>query len=411
MKKILIGLVAAMCCFALAAPAMAQVKISGMITLDAYFDDTSAEMRNGGVLSNVVNFDRNDRQQTHINLPQALNRFDVQWTSEDKKVHGRIQLRYGAPTAWNVIGGNAPAQQFDPEFAYIDYHWTPGWYTRFGRQEQTFAIMAPSQSLGQAQAHIVGAGWGNVHGGTARDGIKNFFKFSDMVRLEFELIDPSNSTAEAIAGFPGAGGFVVVEENSVIPRIDLALNIKVANFVIEPSVTWLRQEYDGVASGSEDSMDIWGAALGVAAGFGPFTARGEVTYGQNLGNANYVGGNGAAIGYFDAAGDLQIEDTEVLAAWIDLGFNFGPAAIHGIVGYEKWETDAAGIVIAGQGERERERWMYGVNLPIKMTKNFTIKPEVMFYKDDDGASVGRTDAVTADFGDELIAGVQFQLVF
>ncbi|PKN66330.1 MAG: hypothetical protein CVU57_06580 [Deltaproteobacteria bacterium HGW-Deltaproteobacteria-15] len=410
MKKILIGLVAAMCCFALAAPAMAQVKISGMITLDAFFQDVDGERQFGGVPSNTVNFDRNDRQQTNINLPQALNRFDVQWTSEDKKVHGRIQLRYGAPTG----GGPGTVQGFDPEFAYIDYHWTPGWYTRFGRQEQTFAIMAPSQSLGQSAAHIVGAGWGNVHGGTARDGIKNFFKFSDMVRLEVELIDPSNNTAEAVAFFPadpGVGGFQVVEENSVIPRIDLALNIKIANFVIEPSVTWLTQEYDGVAPGSEDTVDIWGAALGVAAGFGPVTVRGEVTYGENLGNANYVGGNGAAIGYIDANGDLQIEDTEVLAAWIDLGFNFGPAEIHGIVGYQQWETDAVGIVIPGQGERERERWMYGVNLPIKMTKNFTIKPEVMFYKDDNKAQIGRIDDVTADFGDELIAGVQFQLVF
>lgn len=374
MKKLLIGAVAALCCFVLAAPAFAQVKISGMITFDAFVQDVEAERNQGGVLSNVNNFNREDRTQTNLNLPQALNRFDVQWTSEDKKVHGRIQLRYGAPTG----GGPGTVQAFDPEFAYIDYHWSPMWYTRFGRSEQTFSIMAPSQSLGQSAAHIVGAGWGNVHGGTARDSIKNYFKFSDMVRMEVALIDPSNNTNELFGVVPNAGGFNVVEENSVIPRIDVALNIKVANFVIEPSVTWLRQEYEGVAAGSEDEVDIWGVALGVAAGFGPFKISGEVTYGQNLGNANYVGGVGAFNGYVDAAGNVQVEDTDVLAAWIDMAFNFGPAEIHGIVGYQKWETDAAGIVVAGQGERERERWMYGINLPIKMTKNFTIKPEIMF---------------------------------
>jgi len=409
MKKLFFVLVAAMCCFALTAPAMAQVKISGMITLDAFVQDIEAERNAGGLASNVANFAREDRTQTNINLPQALNRFDVQWTSEDKKVHGRIQLRYGA----NTGAGPGTIQAFDPEFAYIDYHWTPMWYTRFGRQEQTFAIMAPSQSLGQSAAHIVLAGWGNVHGGTARDGIKNFFKFSDMVRLEVELIDPSNNTNELFGVVPVAVGVGnVVEENSVIPRIDVALNIKVANFVIEPSVTWLTQEYEMVRSGSEDTVDIWGAALGVAAGFGPLSVRGEITYGENLGNANYVGGNGTFVGVaVNAAGDVQVEDTEVMAAWIDLGFNFGPAEIHGIVGWEKWETDAAGLVVAGQGERERERWAYGINMPIKITKNFTIKPEVFFYDDDNSARTGTINGVTTDFGDEMIAGVQFQLVF
>lgn len=416
MKKLLIGLVAAMCCFALAAPAMAQVKISGMITFDAYYFDQDAERTNNILQGGTQG--RDDRQTTNFELPQFGNRIDVQWTSEDKKVHGRIQLRFGAATATGFSGpgvnatfpqGTRPRYDMDPEFAYIDYHWTPNWYSRFGRQEQTFAIMAPSQTLGQAQGHIVGVGWGNIHGGTARDGIKNYFKFSDMVRLEVELIDPSNETAEAITGFtvaPGGNG-AQIQEESTIPRIDAALNIKIANFVIEPSVTYLQQKYKGLAAGEEDSIDIWGGAVGVSAGFGPFKIAGEAVYGQNLGNANYVGGNGTAIGFLQN-GNNHIEDTDVFAAWIDLGFDFGPLEIHGIVGYETWQTDE---VTGIRGENDRERWMYGVNVPIKMTKNFTIKPEVVYYKDDDSAKTGRVDNLTTDFGSEIVAGVQFQLVF
>jgi hypothetical protein len=403
MKKLLIGFVAAMCCFAMAAPAVAQVKLSGMITLDALVYDQDKERAVAAGVPVATPTTREDRTRTGIDLPQALNRFDAQWTSEDKKVHGRLQFRGGTGTA----GGFGRVDTFAIEYAYIDYHWTPNWYSRFGRSEQTFSIMAPSQTLGQAQAHIVGAGWGNVHGGTARDSIKNYFKFTDMVRLEIALIDPDNddAAAEAIPGGTARAG-AAIEENSVIPRIDAALNIKIANFVIEPSVTWLTQEYEGLAAGEEDTLDIWGAAVGISAGFGPFKMAGEVTYGENLGVGNYVGANGAPFGFANAAGNRQVEDTEEIAAWIDLGFNFGPAEIHGIIGYQQWEND--GSPLLANDSNDRERWMYGVNLPIKMTKNFTIKPEIFFYDDDDGATVA---GVATDFGSEWIAGLQFQLVF
>jgi hypothetical protein len=407
MKKLMMGVAAAICCLIMAAPVMAQVKIDGMITTDFFVFDEDAERYNP--LRQNATQGHEGRTTTNINLPQALNRFGVSWTSDDKKVHGRIQLRYGSPTG---VRGFGLQQAFDPEYAYIDYYWTPNFWTRFGRVEQTFAIMAPSQSLGQSMGHIVGASWGNVHGGTARDGIKGYFKFNDNVRLEIEMIDPDTDGGEAVAGGtvkPGGNGAAILEEN-VLPRLDMALNLKFGNFVIEPSFTYLKQKYEMLAAGEEDTVDIWGLALGMSAGFGPFKISGELTYGQNLGDGNYVGATGAtALRYRNTANNSVIEDTDCWAAWIDMGFNFGPFEIHGIVGTFQYDNDGNPTNVAAT-EIDREKWMYGLNFPIKVTKNFTIKPEIMYYQDDYAMKDG-TSALTIDQGSELVAGIQFQLVF
>lgn len=121
--------------------------------------------------------------------------------------------------------------------------------------------------------------------------IKALVKFTDQVRLEFQLLDPDNDCPgtngcapehviprEAVNG-PGGNS----PEENTIPRIDVSVNIKVANFVIEPAVTWLRQEFDQVAAGNDDSFDIFGLAVGAKAGFGPLTLSNAVHYGENLG--------------------------------------------------------------------------------------------------------------------------------
>ena len=96
--------------------------------------------------------------------------------------------------------------------------------------------------------------------------------------------------------------------------------------------------------------------------------------------------------------------------WIDLGLKVGPATIHAVYGYQ--EMDA--FCWNGpnfEGEIEYERQMYGISVPIAVAKTFIIRPEVFFY------DWGEIDIPTwggindIPLGDEIIGGIQFQIVF
>ncbi|MBN1104495.1 MAG: hypothetical protein JXL84_13840, partial [Deltaproteobacteria bacterium] len=250
MKKLFIGVVAAVCCFALAAPAFAEVKVGGMIGVDIWYLDRASEKVQNGFekVPNVVNT-REDMTRTEITLPQAWNRITLNYTSDDKKVGGYIQLRHGdgTGTGHNPFNINDSTQVL--ESAWIDYHFNKATYLRIGRQTQAFAIYTPNQVMGQGEGHIVGVGFGNVHGGSGRDAIRLYHTFNENVRMELQALSPDNEDASN-ALFPAkAGGVVTV--NNVVPRFDLAIPIKIGNFRIEPSATWLQMEMDEVAPGSD----------------------------------------------------------------------------------------------------------------------------------------------------------------
>lgn len=456
MKKLLLGLVAAMCCLAMAAPVLADIKVGGMITSDLYYWERSKERFQALTPGATTLFE--DLSLVRFAMPQAWNRLWVDYKSDDKKLAGYIQLRTGGAKAYaGTNTGNAATatgfneNNFTWEYAWIDWHFNPNFYLRVGRQTQTFAIYTPDQNMGHVDGHIIGSGFGNIHGGTSRDGIRAYIKFSDMVRMEVQLLDPNSEpgatdeltgfranavgaltalyatpafglTAAQAAARAAAEGAALQEENT-IPRVDISLPIKIANFSIEPSVTWLRQEFNIpstlVGLGGDDKVDIWAAALGAKAGFGPFTISGEVTYGQNLGWGNYVGAQGFAVPSInvDASNNIQIEDAKTLAAWIELEFNFGPFAIQGIVGRDRTKVDE--IPGIADSATENTTWMYGLNFPIKVAKNFTVTPNIFLYDYDDGGDVTAVNLATGgiartrdiDRGTELMVGVQFNLTF
>jgi hypothetical protein len=324
-------------------------------------------------------------------------------------IGGFIELRGGGPRATNNAIWN---------YGWIDWRFNPNVYLRIGRQTQAFAIMAPQVNLGfyaDGGAHLVGLGTGNIHGGSARDSVRLYWKFNDMVRMELQAMDPdSDPTGASVVTVqnPVAPGVTVtaVEENA-IPRFDLALPITVGNFVIEPSFTWSQQKFDGVEATDDDSFDALAACVGIKAGFGPVVLGGEFTYGKNLGGANYVGSaNWTPTAYdSDADADLdKIEDTTGYAWWFHLGFKLGPATIYGIVGNNN--TDNDGSPVAGDAaEFDISSWMYGVSVPISVAKGFSIRPEFMYYDYDSSAQVAGVSGV--DRGNEWLLGLQFNLAF
>jgi hypothetical protein len=264
-------------------------------------------------------------------------------------------------------------------------------------------------------------GYGNLHASNG-DMLKAYVKFNDMIRMEFAIQDPDTDDAEAPANFPNADatGATNREEND-IPRLDIAFPITIGNFTIEPSATYLTQDYDQVAPGYEDSIDIWGVAVGAKAGFGPVTISAEITYGHNLGNGNYTGaghaGSAAAIPAraraVDANGDgiaNEIEDSDVWMGWIQFDFNFGPATLKLAWGIEDVQND--GGIIVGD-EVDTTRMGYALALPINVAKGFTITPTVIYFDRDDSAHDGtvRAGNPDVDYGDQLLVGVQFNLKF
>jgi hypothetical protein len=414
MKKLFIIALAGLVCLAFTSPAMAKLEFSGLFQLDVYYNDISGEAARGGVAQGAVNR-HNGTDVVDIDLANTGNRLYWKYTSDDKKLISYWQLRplrEDDGTAENIL-----------ELGWVQWELSPMFKLRFGKSEQAFAIMSPSITVARdGAAPIVGIGYCNIHGGTAREQVKAYIYPAENIRIEIAAIQPDTDNGE-IALFPnaengGAGGEAVAEENT-IPRFDLAVNFKVANFTIEPSVTYLNQEYDQVRAGDDDEVEIWGAALGVSAGFGPLSIKAEVAFGENLGNGNYVGGSvtgsgfGGAVGYADNTGAQRVEDTENLGYWIDLGFKFGPASLHLIYGALEVENDGdpsvsgANEAAAGR-EFDVKNQVWAVNLPISVAKGWTIKPEIAYMDNDDDAVV---NGVNTDYGDRFSVGVGFILKF
>jgi hypothetical protein len=402
MKKFFLIALAGLVCLAFTAPAMAKLEFSGLFQLDVYYDDISGEAVRGGVAQGALQR-HNGTSVTEIDLAGTGNRLYWKYTSDDKKLISYWQYR-------PVIDAL--------ELAWVQWELSPMFKLRFGASEQVWAINAPSITVARdGVSPIVGLGYCNLHGGSAREQVRAMIYPTENVRIEIAAIRPDNDNGE-IALFPnaenaGVGGEAVAEENT-IPRFDLAVNFKVANFTIEPSVTYLNQEYDQVRAGDDDDITIWGAALGVIAGYGPFSIKGEIAFGENLGNGNYVGGTaavsgfGGAVGYADATGARRVEDTDVLTYFVDAAFKFGPASLHLIYGAMQVENNGDPSIAGDAGEFDQTTQVFSVNLPISVAKGWTIKPEITFLDNDDSARVA---GVNVDYGDAVSVGVGFILKF
>lgn len=439
MKKVFIGIVAAVFCVALTAPAFAEVKVEGSIQSDFYYFSMSKERVISGAggaaggntstgLAKNATTNQDDWSTTRINMPQPSNRLTVRYTGEDKVVNGYMQLRAGGvrANAAQASFGNAGVNSesaFSWEYAWIDWHINPSLYFRFGRQDQVFAnAYAPGQVLGWNDQHIIGLGFGNITA-QSRDAIRAFIKFNNNVRMEIEILDPNN---ESLVSGANNGELVIpaqagtnaanAREGSTMPRFDISLPMQFGNFKLEPGFTWLEQKWDQVFPGSDDSYTVWGLTLGGSAAFGPFSIMGEFTYGNNLGpNGSHWGTvHGQAVVYNPTGTNANvraIEDGETIAWFLQLQFDFGPAAVQGIIGMNSGSNDGSPAV-RDAAEWDITQWMYGINVPIKVTKTFTITPSLFYYDFDSSSTVGSvSNTFDVDRGSEWVFGATFNLAF
>ena len=422
MKKFFIVAIVALVCLGLTMPAVAKVKVGGRIVQDIlYYSANDSRVRSsqtfagGGVPAFPVVAANPDSSFSSVDfrLPFPLNRLNVAYSNDDNTIRGFIELRGG--TGVDNMDAKAATSVFVWNYAWIDWVLSPNDYLRFGRQTQSFSIRAPSQFMGFNRGHIVGQQFGNLNGGSSRDGARWFHKFNDTVDLVIGLYDPRTDGAEPIKLFSPAvigGATATVLEENVLPRLDVAVPLNFGSFKVWPSFTYLQQKFDQAAPGTEDTIDVWGISVAAQFATGPLTFDAEITVGENLGVPSYAGAAIALPVGWNAnasagAGNDSINDAKVTSWWLDVGWKVGPATIHGIVGAlgMKREDDPT----AAGSNADITRWMYGISVPIAIAKGFTIRPELMGYDLDTGATIGNTTEV--DFGKEYLVGVQFQLVF
>jgi hypothetical protein len=437
MKKLLFIGVAVMC-LAMAAPAMAKVTVGGMIATDMYYWDKSAEANTpNGRVQNAAQT-RDDFSEFTINMPQSNNRLLVRYANDEGNLTGYLQLRAGD------LGHSSGGVAIDFKYAYIDYKLNDMVHFRIGRQDQAFATYTPGAAgFAWDDGFSLLANFGNFQV-TDGDSVKAYIKFNDNVRMEVQFEGPrapsyngytdstTTATVSNVAGVVTAvaattdvnrtNPAIPITQQNHIPRVDIALPISIANFSIEPAVTWQKVSYENKIQ--DDSYDVWGISLGVKAGFGPVTISAEGVYGQNLGDGNYSGGGNAGgdfaatarakarVRSIDTNGDgfANFEDTDIWAGWIQFAFNFGPATLQMAFGMENVQNDGAPAV---NDDIDVTRYGYALSVPIKVTKEFTIMPAIIYLDrgDSEKDGVNNVNNLTVDYGDQLAVGVQFLLTF
>lgn len=431
MKKLFVGILAAVCCLAFTVPVMAEVTLGGMVVQELTYLDRSAERQvAGGLRTDVPTTNYYDGfSDFNFALPVPYNRLNAKYVSDDKKIDAFIELRGGGLMSAVVspdAGAPGNTTGFEWNYAYISWRPVTNWLLRFGKQTTTFSPYVPDQIMGSHVGTTLGVGFGNVNHTTARSGIKSVYKFTDMVSWEFSTWDNHLVTPNA-----GIGGLALRGDTNIIafqnaayapawetsiPRFDMSLPITVGSFRIEPSFTWSKVEYDQVRAGDDDNFDIWGLSLGGRAAFGPFTATAEITWGENLGAGSYRGGEQSRpMVYATTTGSQAIEDSETLAWFISLNFKLTDTiSISGYYGWQKNECDGSPAALDA-AEYDNQRWMLGMRLPIKISKAFTIAPEITYYDFDSSANNNSTyttnGAQRYDYGNDLVIGVRFELEF
>jgi hypothetical protein len=386
MKKPLIVVLAAFFCLAFTLPAMAKITVGGRLALDWTYIDKNPQRAAGGVPIGGSTTSNGFKDMNFV-VPRPLNRLNARYTSDDGAISAFIEYRGG---------GSDDSSSTDGVLNYSFFTWriTPTNRITFGKQTTNFARFIPVQWVGAHVATIVGAGFGDVHHGTSRTGIKGYWRMSDMFGLVWGLYDadvvrPSVGIVLATTSAAATAAFGTPQENQ-LPRIDLALPIRFDWGRIEPSVTWSQARYDQFPPGAEDSYDMYGFSIGGTGSWGMFRAIAEITWGRNLGGGSYRGAEGAVpIAYVDSTGTIKIADADVLAYFLDVGFKFASNKIDLYYISIKYENDGDPFVpqTSDSAQYNFTQFMYGISWGIDVAKGFTIRPELNFYDFDSSAQM------------------------
>jgi hypothetical protein len=406
MKKLFIIGIAALLLVAFSVPAMAKVKIGGIIFTDFYYLDRDSD-------NAVATTGYNDPYQvTTIQVPN-ITRLYGRWTNEDN-VGMFIELGIGQD------GGAIDANTSNGVSLRHAYGWwdvTPSFQILAGKSTTPFSPLNPSQLLGtrSGSLNIIGVGYGNFYSGRFAQ-VRGTFKFGKVGRVALALVDP-NGTQRYHATynnyFPYDRFGVPYQTNTKIPRFDIAVPLYFGPVSIYPGFLYQYRTVDTNQATYDNSISTYIGSLGVKAGFGGFSISAEGNYGSNMANTRgLIGTSGPS---YLASAQLnpdsgKINNATTYAYWIDASYKFGPVTPHVMFGQEKSSNDVyvGEVGFGGQFKAESTSSMWGFSVPIDLAKGFRIRPELMWY-DDGELQISGTDELK--LGKYAIYGVQFQITF
>ncbi len=416
MKKLFFIGIAALLLVAFTVPAMAKVKIGGIIFTDFYYLDRDKKNASfSGVGSD-------DYQVTTIQVPN-ITRLNARWTNEDN-VGMYIELGLGQKDGGvdPRSAGHEQSSDATLRHAYGWYDVNPNFQILAGKTTTPFSPLSPSQLMGtrSGSVNIIGVGYGNYYSGRFAQ-VRGTFKFGKMGRVAVALVDPNGAVRlqgalgyQAFFPYNQVGGTLGVDyqNNSKIPRIDVGVPLNFGPVSLYPSFYYQYRSVDVLNpafSRADDSLDSYAGSLGVKAGFGGFAIAAEGQWGRNWANSRcLIGTSGpAAI----AAAQLNpssgvVNDADTYGYWIDLSYKIGPVTPHVMFGQMKTTVDF--YANASQRELDATSSMWGFSIPIDLAKGFRVRPEFMWY-DDGEIQWGGQDM--ADLGKYALYGVQFQITF
>ena len=404
MKKLFVIGMAALLLVAFTMPAMAKVKIGGIIFTDFYFmdrDKENAAFR--GVADGTTSYN-----VTAIQVPN-ITRLYARWTNEDN-VGMYIELGLGQ-SGGNMDFSSSNSVSLRHAFAWWDFN--PNFQILAGKSTTPFSPLNPSQLLGtrSGSVNIIGVGYGDYYSSRETQ-VRGTFKFGKVAKLEIALVDPNGTMAGGTNAsynrWPAGPWFDYSANNTVIPRIDVGVPIYLGPVALYPGFLYQNRSIDngvGLTGGPvDDNVTTWIGSFGLKGGFGPFGFAAEINYGENWGNTRGLAGvtPSSIISFASLKSDNGINNAQTYSFWVDLSYKFGPVTPH--IMYGQQHTDNKFDVL----KMEAKTSMFGFSVPIDLAKGFRLRPEVMWYDDGD-IDIDGMDSVK--FGKYAIYGVQFQITF
>jgi len=404
MKKLFIVGIAALLLVVFTVPAMAKVKMGGIIFTDFYYLDRDRENSQAWGTGN------DPYQVTTIQVPN-ITRLYGRWTNEDN-VGMFIELGLGQGS------GGVDLNTSDGAIVRHAYGWwdvNPNFQIMAGKSTTPFAPLNPSQMVGtfSGSLNVIGVGYGNYYSGRFAQ-VRGTFKFGKMGRVAIALVDPNGGQRfnnQYLNYFPIEwAGAVLTQDyqtNTKLPRIEVGVPLYFGPISLYPGFMYQNRTIDVINSAYsrfDDSLDSYAGSLGVKGGFGPLGFAAEGTWGRNLGNTRGLIGTSAPAMIASALPnpDGVINNATTYGYWFDAWYKIGAVTPHVMFGQLHSNVDS------NYQELKATSTMWGFSIPIDLAKGFTVRPELMWY--DDG-EISYAGSDLQEFGSYAIYGVQFQITF
>jgi hypothetical protein len=403
MKKLFIIGIAALLLVAFSVPAMAKVKMGGIIFTDFYYLDRNKEN------SAAWGTGADSYQVTTIQVPN-ITRLYGRWTNEDNV---GMYIEFGIGQDGGAATGSSNGVSLRHAYGWWDVN--PNFTIMAGKSTTPFSPLNPSQLLGtrSGSLNIIGVGYGDYYSGRFAQ-VRGTFKFGKMGRVELALVDPNGTvriqptyTNYFPLDFFGAVDGVDYQTNTKLPRFDLSVPLYFGPIALYPGFLYQYRTVDilnPAYSRFDDSIHSYIGTLGIKGGFGPFGFAAEGNWGRNWGNTRGLFGTSAPAGITAALPqpDGKINNATTYSYWFDVWYKIGPVTPHAMFGQMHSEVSLA------YQDLDATSTMWGFSIPIDLAKGFRLRPEIMFYDDGELQYAGQD---LQDYGKYAIYGVQFQITF